>query len=276
MSPTLPILLAITLQSTPPRPDPSTLEPSERATFFKVASEEFCSCTSALTLAGCLELESTCHSANHLGRLVMLTSRAGLGADEILAYLSEHVMGPFCATPKQISTRGAPSEGKAEAPITVIEFADFRCAHCREAAPLVHKSIEEHSATVRYVFMPFPLQNNPEGLLAAEAALSAHAQGKFWEMHDAMFANQHKGFELKTLISLAKKAGLDAQRLRKDLEAHTYEEIVLAIKKRGLDIGVDSTPSFFVNGRPYDMDPTLFTLADRLDMENDRNRGKCQ
>jgi protein-disulfide isomerase len=128
---------------------------------------------------------------------------------------------------------------------------------------------------VRFVFAPFPLGGNPESVAAAEAALAAEAQGKFTAMQDVLFA--HEGaYDVDTLKKLAQKAGLDVVRFEREMTARAYKDAAAAIKQEGQDVGVLGTPAFFVNGRPFDFDPDLYTFADRFELELDRNAGSCQ
>ncbi|MBI3178364.1 MAG: thioredoxin domain-containing protein [Deltaproteobacteria bacterium] len=268
-------LLLVALAGAKSTLDVSVLDSRGRQVFEQVAAEEFCSCNSALTLAGCLAQRPDCRVAQHLGRFVIRSIDDGAGADEILAALSADVLGPFCAPPLKLEVTGAPQSGPAGAPVVLVEFADFRCAHCKEAAPLVHATLARYRDRVRFAFLPFPLNNHPLGVRAAEASLAADAQGKFWPMYEQLFAHQDDDFEPQVLARAAKAAGVDVTRMTKELEAERFRRLVVTFKQQGLAAGVDSTPSFFVNGRLFK--PTLLmTLSDRIELELDRNQGVCQ
>ena len=273
----IPIFISVlTLGATPDIPDVTTLTPGQRTVYQGVISEEFCSCTSAMTIGGCLELRPKCGVARHLGDIAYTAAQSGNTTAEVLGFLSDRVIGPFCGKESTIAVAKAPSMGKSTAPITVVEFADFRCGHCKAAVPLVKRAAAQHPANARMVFVPFPLGDHPESLAAAEAALAAGAQGKFWEMHDALFANQALGFSFENLMDHAKDVGLNTKRFRKAMETHEYRAELKALKEAGLAAGVKGTPAFFVNGRRFDPAPALMTLSRRIDMELDRNRGQCQ
>jgi len=270
-------LLAIAVTSTAlfsQGPDLSRLNAKQRKMFEQVAAEEFCHCTSALTLSGCLNMRPDCNFANHLAQLVYIGARADIEADEMLAYLAQ-VTAPLCSKPAKLKTDTALAKGPESSPITIVEFADFRCGHCAEAAPIVHKTLEENK-DVRFFFVPFPLRDHPEGIAAAEAMFAAAAQGKAWAMHDALFANQGLGFSAQQLRGLAEQIGLNLTKFDAAMQAHTYRAKVEALKKAALAVGVESTPSLFINGRRYDLDPILLTPNLRLAMERDRNRGNCK
>jgi thiol-disulfide isomerase/thioredoxin len=151
------------------RVDLSTLTPAQRATYNKVATEEFCSCDSSLTISGCLATRPKCRIAERLAELVKRGCIAGANSDELLAFLSHNVMGPFCRNPVALPLTQAPQTGASDAPVTLIEFADFRCSHCRAAAPKVHAVLDSYGKKrVKFVFVPFPLQDHPSSVLAAK------------------------------------------------------------------------------------------------------------
>jgi protein-disulfide isomerase len=101
---------------------------------------------------------------------------------------------------------------------------------------------------VRLVFKQFPLDIHSQAELAAEASLAAQAQGKFWEMHDKMYAN-FRAIKRETILEWAKQIGLDMDRFRKDLDSHKFAARVASEAKQGDQAGVEGTPTFFINGK---------------------------
>lgn len=269
------LTLALLMPTAQSAVDLSALTAEEKQAFQTIAAEEFCGCRSALTLAGCLEMRPSCATAKHLGHTIIRGLQHGATKEDIYVTLSQTVLGPFCGKPKQIDTEGAPARGPASAQLEVIEFADFRCAHCKRAAPRIKNMLSEWKEKVHFVFMPFPLRDHPESIAAAEAALAAAAQGKFPRMQELLFAHAGR-YTHAALARLARKAGLDVKRFRTALEQHTYREQVQALKKRGLEAGIAGTPTFFVNGRPFQPKPPVFDFKHRLRMEQDRGKGTCQ
>jgi protein-disulfide isomerase len=136
--------------------------------------------------------------------------------------------------------------------VEIVLFSDFQCPFCAQfAAPireLQTKGIEGVSTTVQ--FREFPLSIHADAQLAAQAALAAKAQGKFWEMHDLLFANQ-AAVKREDLVRYAKKLGLDLDRFRKDLNSDRLKQTIEANKAEGEKLGVNGTPTFFINGRGY-------------------------
>jgi hypothetical protein len=255
-------------------PDLSVLTKPQREVFDRVAREEFCSCSSSLTLLGCMETRPDCGPAKHLSSLLVRASQTGLTADEVLGFFSSRISGPFCGKPRKLALTEAPARGPKDAPITLVEFADFRCGHCRQAAPEVKKALSRWSKHVRFVFAPFPLQNASPSVNAALALLAAGRQNKTWEMYEQLFATED--FEERGLMAAAKKVGLDVKRFATDLKDPALLTQVNAIKQQGVEAGVEATPTFFVNGRAFEPDPELFTFGDRFEMELDRASGRCQ
>jgi protein-disulfide isomerase len=141
---------------------------------------------------------------------------------------------------------GRPSLGPADASITVVEFSDFQCPYCAKLAPTIHALPERH-ADVRVVFRQLPLGNHPLARPAAKAALAAHRQGKFWAMHDALFA---KGGKLQEgdAEAIAGQLGLDMARWRDDVEDPAIEAMIAEDEALARELGVRGTPGTFVNG----------------------------
>ena len=142
---------------------------------------------------------------------------------------------------------GSPAKGPADAPVTIIEFSDFQCTYCLRSRPTVAKVLEQYAGKVRLVFKHFPLDFHKDAALAHRAALAANEQGKFWEMHDLIFANQ-KQMGRDDLIAHAKTLGLDMPRFLKDFDDSRFIAFMDRDMAEGTKAGVDGTPTFFING----------------------------
>jgi protein-disulfide isomerase len=186
-------------------------------------------------------------------RLVGPQGYASLGAviETLLAGIpkSQRVQEEIVASgpAQQISLEHAPVKGPAAAPISLVEFSDFECPYCAEIAPVVHQLLAAYPRQVRFAFKHYPLPMHKESPLAHEAALAAGDQGKFWEMHDALFAGQDK-LTRDDLIAKAKQLNLDVPRFTKDLDTHRFKPQIDADRQEGNRLGVDGTPYFFING----------------------------
>jgi len=144
-----------------------------------------------------------------------------------------------------------PARGEENAPVTMIEFSDFQCPfsarHFQQVFPQIEK---EYIATgkVKYYFRDFPLSFHQYAQKAAEAARCANEQGKFWEYHDKVFANQ-KAISLENLKEWAKELGLDMAKFSDCLDSGRFEQAVKEDFADGQSAGVRGTPSFFINGQ---------------------------
>ena len=142
--------------------------------------------------------------------------------------------------------------GDPNAPVTLVEYGDYECPHCGAAYPIV-KSIQHRlGKKLRFVFRNFPLaESHPHARRAAEAAEAAADQGKFWQMHDALFENQGQ-LEDDDILALARRLKLDADAIARALEEGTYTARVRSDFRGGVRSGVNGTPTFFINGERYD------------------------
>lgn len=152
------------------------------------------------------------------------------------------------ATVEQLPVLNSPVKGKAAAPVTLTVFSDFQCPYCSRVVPFVDELLAKNPDTVRVVFKQFPLRMHNMALPAALASLAAREQGKFWPMHDLLFANFSQLSEEK-ITALAKDAGLDLARFNKDRANQKLRDEVLRDQMLGQQVGVQGTPSIFLNGR---------------------------
>ena len=149
-----------------------------------------------------------------------------------------------------IPTTGRPSKGPDNAPVTLVEFSDFECPFCRELFPTLQRIAANYKDTVRIVYLQFPLADlHPHALGAAEASLCAHDQGKFWPMHDALFADP-QNLKPEDLTNKASALTLDMPRFNACLDGGTNFARVRDDVSEGVKAGVEGTPALFINGRP--------------------------
>jgi protein-disulfide isomerase len=156
--------------------------------------------------------------------------------------------------------------GASHAPVTIVEYGDFECPNCKQAAPAVKLLLERFPGRVRLVWRHFPLEEvHPHALDAAMAAEAAAAQGKFWPMHDLLFESQHH-LKLQHLRSYAERLELDMARYDAEMGEHYYLQRVREQIDGGGRSGVRSTPTFYVNGAIQDVSFGLQALHDTVDV----------
>ncbi len=170
---------------------------------------------------------------------------------EVLAELKkmESANKPLDPAKQQaMAAADAPSFGPADSKVTIVEFSDFQCPFCSKAATSVKEIKAKYGSKIHFVFRQFPLSFHQNAHLAAEAALAANAQGKFWEYHDKVFENQ-KAIERPALEKYAQEVGLKLEPFKKALDNKEYAAKVDADAKLGNDVSVSGTPTMFINGK---------------------------
>jgi protein-disulfide isomerase len=168
--------------------------------------------------------------------------------------------------PRDVDIKGRPVWGNAHAPVTVVVFADFECPHCKAESPLLRQTVDQFGGKAKLVYKHFPLVAHPRAKMAAIAAEAAHEQDKFWPMHDILFANQ-TALEDKDIYRYAERIGLDMAKFKASYEARKGEKIVESDRAHGEDLGLEGTPTVFVNGRLFVQHDSLLggTLAGWID-----------
>jgi protein-disulfide isomerase len=165
-----------------------------------------------------------------------------------------------------------PSLGRASAPVTLIEFSDFQCPFCQRVAPTLKKLRETYGDKVRIVWKDFPLtQIHPQAFKAGEAAHCAGDQGKYWEYHDRLFANQGQ-LQPEELKQHATALGLDATAFNACLDSSKYGERVRDGVAQGTRLGVNSTPTIYINGRMLSGAQPYETFVSVIDEELSRGK----
>ncbi len=147
-----------------------------------------------------------------------------------------------------LNITGAPVKGPKNAPVTIVVFSDFQCPFCSRVVPTLHDLEKQYEGKIKIVFknQPLPFHNNAKG--AAAAGMAANEQGKFWEMHDKMFANQ-QALDRPSLERYAQELGLDVGKFKAALDSNKYDAYITADSAEGMRVGANGTPTFFINGR---------------------------
>ncbi len=138
--------------------------------------------------------------------------------------------------------------GDSKAPVTVVEFSDFQCPYCKRVQPTLKDLLAKYEGKIKLAFRDFPLrQLHPQAEMAAEASRCAKEQGKFWEYHDALFADQTR-LDEAGLTATAKEMGLDLKSFQSCLDSGKFKAQIEQDIQDGARAGVSGTPGFFING----------------------------
>ncbi|MBX7101899.1 MAG: thioredoxin domain-containing protein [Myxococcaceae bacterium] len=152
------------------------------------------------------------------------------------------------AAVQNIEVGTAPVKGPKNAPVTIVEWSDFQCPFCGRVVPTISEIEKQYGNKVRLAFkhQPLPFHNNAKP--AAMAAMAANEQGKFWQMHDKLFANQG-ALERANLDAYAKEIGLDMAKFKAAMDSNKFDAQITADSNEGMKVGANGTPTFFINGR---------------------------
>jgi protein-disulfide isomerase len=149
---------------------------------------------------------------------------------------------------QQIALGKAPVKGPANAPITIVAWSDFECPFCGRVVPTLKQLEEDYKGKIKLAFKHQPLPFHPNAKPAATAAMAAHEQGKFWEMHDKLFSNQ-RALDRASLEKYAEELKLDMGKFKAALDSGKFNEMIEADSAEGSRVGANGTPTFFINGR---------------------------
>ena len=225
----------------------------------KFIRAEQCTCGCSMKMAECRMKDPGCAYSRKEASIAMQGFAEGKNADAVRAEVKKYANEPppLLEEPVKISTAGDPAKGPETARVTIVEFSDFQCPFCSEAVAQANLVVKSFPKDVRLVFKQFPLDQHAQAEFGAEAALAAQAQGKFWEMHDRLYAG-FPDLARNTVMRYAKEIGLDMSRFTTDLDSHKFKARVLSEQHEGEEAGVGGTPTFFINGRKYN---GIFELA---------------
>lgn len=170
---------------------------------------------------------------------------------------------------------GTPERGSADGPILMVEYTDFQCPFCNRVQPTISALLERYDGKIRHVFKNLPLPNHPQAQLAAEAALCAQDQGKFWQFHDWLFANQ-RTMNRESMVAAAGELGMDADAFAACIDDGTYGASVRADMNEARSFGITGTPGFLINGRVITGAQPIEQFAAIIDEELERRGIKVQ
>ena len=251
-----------------PKVDLSPLTAPQKQTALKIMREEECPCGCGRKIAQCRVEDTQCTVSRGAAAKIVKSVQEGKSQAQIKAMLAASAGGKQVLDDAiTLNISGAPVKGPAAAPLTLVEFSDFQCPYCSQAVLELEAIQKAFPKDVRLVFKQFPLaQIHPNATLAAQAAIAAHAQGKFWPLHDRMFAN-HTKLTRDNLLNWAKEIGCDMPRFTADLDSAKTRQQVARDLDEGETAGVEGTPSIYVNGKHYNGSLALQPFGDVLRQE---------
>jgi protein-disulfide isomerase len=226
--------------------DTSALTAREKSDWSRLVSELLAPCTEhPVSLAQCVNEARACKACLPAAKMLSEQVRRGAPRSQLEAVYKAR-FSPDAV--KSIDLSGAPRKGATNAAVTLAEFADFECPACGSVRRLLDELLKKYPNDVALVFKHFPLSMHPNAEKAARAAVAAHRQNKFWDMHSQLFDNQQK-LDAATIDQIAKSIGLDPKQYMQDRDSEATADAVARDRKQGEALGIVSTPSVFINGR---------------------------
>jgi protein-disulfide isomerase len=230
--------------------DTSSLMPREKREWTARVTELLAPCSDVpVSVAQCVQEKRKCPKCLPAARYVAKMVRDGMSQEQIEAGYHARFDADKV---KSVDVGKAPFKGPEGAPVTLVEFADFECPYCALMSPVLEKMWQAHQNDVRYVYKFMPLSGHPHGEISARAGVAAMMQGKFWEMHDKMFANRDH-LEQADLDNYAREIGLDLKKFHADATSQAATDFLAADRKQADALGVQGTPTIYINGREFEI-----------------------
>jgi protein-disulfide isomerase len=229
----------------PPGIDASKLDDFQKKVFFRIINSEpsICGQAQSLIASAKKDCRRSFNAIRYVGKLV----EQGFTDSEVSESLAKRYRGPEA---KGIDVSEAPLKGNASAKITIVEFADYECPHCKRLQPVLRQVVEEFHNDVKVYFKHYPLPQHTNARLAAEAAVAAQKQGKFWPFQDKLWDKQDE-LSPAVIEGLAKQSGLDVAKFRQDLASPAVKDRVQKDRAEGQALGLQATPTVYIDGREF-------------------------
>jgi protein-disulfide isomerase len=231
----------------PPGVDLSKLDDFGKKVFFRIANSEGSVCGQAQSLLKSAREDKGCRRSVSALRYVAHLVGQGYTDSEVSEALAKRYRP---VPPKKIDVSDAPMKGNAGAKITLVEFADYECPHCKRFQPVLRQIVDEFHGEVKLYFKHYPLPQHNMARAAAEAAVAAQKQGKFWQFQDKLWDKQDDLTPAK-LEETAKELGLDLTKFRQDMASEAVKAKVQKDRADGSAAGLQATPTLYIDGREY-------------------------
>jgi protein-disulfide isomerase len=253
----------VTFSADAPITDPSMLHDvdfaglpdDQRRAAIRIMNDHGCNCGCNMTIAVCRNRDQSCRRSLIFARTIVDAFHEGKAEAEVVRIL-EAKAATFVETklPEDsgvvydIDTARNPVRGPVNAPISIVEFSDFQCPYCAGIQKTLEEVLRAFPKDVRIVFKQYPLNIHQYARQAAAASLAAHAQGKFWEMHDKLFQN-FTAINEENIRRWAETIGMDMGRFEREMQRGAYEAAVQKDMADGAAAKVLGTPTLFINGK---------------------------
>lgn len=231
-----------------PGVDTSALTTREKKAWSRQVSEQLAPCPDQpVSIAQCVTEKRNCKACLPAAKFALQAVERGMAPEQVEALMNARFAPDQV---RSIDLDDSPSKGPADAPVVLVEWADFECPACDAAFPAIESVYERFPGKLRMVFKHFPLSMHPNAETAARAAVAAQRQGKFWKMHAALFAADPP-LTRPTIDAIAREVGLDMKQFVKDLESEETADAVARDRKQGEAVDLVGTPTIFINGRRF-------------------------
>jgi protein-disulfide isomerase len=263
-----------------PGVDLSGMSEAQKTTVVKILQDRDCPCGCSMKVGTCRQADPSCSYSAGMADVVITAIKQGKSEQQARAEAENskwaHIQPPkVLEDPVAIPVAGAPETGPPNAPVTLVEFSDFQCPYCAAAVPQIEAVLKAYPTQVKLIFKQFPLEQHPQADLAATAALAAQKQGKFWQMHDAMYASQDN-LSRASILAMAAHIGLNVKQMEEDMDSTAVRETVVRDVQDGAKAGVEGTPTLFINGQKYNGAINLSILKPILDLAVKQSATKDQ
>jgi protein-disulfide isomerase len=236
----------ITYRDLAGRLDASELTPTETKALDVLLNQEVSPCGDDVSLGASLFNPDLCPLAPLAAQFVMSMLKEDYNVEEIsTAYVSRYA----AVKGLEIPLDGSPRLGPEKPAITIVVFSDFECPHCAKAADALARLALEYPDKIAIIHKDYPLAIHATAELAARAGFAAGRQEKFWQMHDTLFSAQGSPLDRDRILTMALGLGLDVDAFEKDMASPDATKAIEADRRLGAELGVDGTPTLFVNGR---------------------------
>jgi predicted DsbA family dithiol-disulfide isomerase len=243
--------------------DLSSLRDDEKHSFYNLVKKYPSACGKAHSLEQSLKTDPKCRRSVYAARFIVRLLNLHLLESEV----EEHYDQRFGPVEKhQIDTATAPVRGEVNAPVTLVEFSDFQCPHCKHLQPTLERILDEYRGQVKLYFKNYPIERaHPDARLAAAAACAAGKQGKFWQFHDKLFGGDQEHEDMGVLEKIAKGLKLDEKKWKSDIEG--CNSIVEKDHAEGERLDINATPTLYIDGKQYHGPHSYEEMKDWVDEE---------